>query len=185
MIRSDQPPTWEAVSITRVLGTLREWKYPVSLRPPFPWGRRRPRHQLPRDTRREGRLLGSSRFRRPCRMGTRDARACGRPFQVARRRDVPWVRSRLRRPATAPRDRRGVTAAADERRKLESQRQGVALLGASSATPCRYNARPAVRTGRLSLTAQGHIYYRLKTPDRDGTARVVFEPVDKIVGNNF
>jgi hypothetical protein len=86
----------DTVSITRVLGTLREWNYPVSLRPPFPRGGRRP-HQLPRDTRRGGRLLGRSRFRRPCRMGTRDARARGRPFQVARRRYVPCVRSRLRR----------------------------------------------------------------------------------------
>ena len=66
MIRSDQPPTGEAVSISRVLGTLREWKYPVpgELAPAVSPGRRRPRHQLPRDTRREGRLLGRSRFRR-------------------------------------------------------------------------------------------------------------------------
>lgn len=31
---------------------------------------------------------------------------------------------------------------------------------------CRYIARPAVSTERLSLTAQGHIHYRLKTPYR-------------------
>ena len=43
---------------------------------------------------------------------------------------------------------------------------------------CRYITRPAVSTERLSLTAQGHIRYRLKTPYRDGTTDVVFEPLD-------
>lgn len=38
--------------------------------------------------------------------------------------------------------------------------------------------RPAVSTERLSLTAQGNIRYRLKTPYRDGTTDVVFEPLD-------
>ena len=41
---------------------------------------------------------------------------------------------------------------------------------------CRYITRPAVSTERLSLTAQGNIRYRLKTPYRDGTTDVVFEP---------
>ena len=43
---------------------------------------------------------------------------------------------------------------------------------------CRYITRPAVLTERLSLTAQGNIRYRLKTPYRDGTTDVVFEPLD-------
>ena len=43
---------------------------------------------------------------------------------------------------------------------------------------CRYITRPAVATERLSLTAQGNIRYRLKTPYRDGTTEVVFEPLD-------
>ena len=43
---------------------------------------------------------------------------------------------------------------------------------------CRYITRPAVATARLSLTAQGNIRYRLKTPYRDGTTEVVFEPLD-------
>ena len=43
---------------------------------------------------------------------------------------------------------------------------------------CRYITRPAVSTERLSLTAQGNIRYRLKTPYRDGTTDVVFEPLD-------
>ena len=44
----------------------------------------------------------------------------------------------------------GVVAARDERAKLERL--------------CRYITRPAVSTERLSLTAQGLIHYRLKTP---------------------
>ena len=56
----------------------------------------------------------------------------------------------------------GVVAASDERDKLERF--------------CRYITRPAVSNERLSLTAQGLIHYRLKTPYRDGTTHVVFEP---------
>ena len=44
----------------------------------------------------------------------------------------------------------------------------------------RYIARPAVATRRLSLTAQGQVRYQLKTPYRDGTTHVLFEPVDFI-----
>ena len=43
---------------------------------------------------------------------------------------------------------------------------------------CRYISRPAIATQRLTLTAQGHIRYALKTPYRDGTTHVVFEPRD-------
>ena len=43
---------------------------------------------------------------------------------------------------------------------------------------CRTITRPAVSTERLSLTDQGNIRYRLKTPYRDGTTDVVFEPLD-------
>ena len=60
----------------------------------------------------------------------------------------------------------GVASAAHEREKLER-------LG-------RHITRPAVSTERLSLTAQGTIRYRPKTPYRDGTTDVVFEPLDKI-----
>jgi hypothetical protein len=58
----------------------------------------------------------------------------------------------------------GVAAEADQRGKLERL--------------CRYIARPAVAIERLSLTAQGHIHYALKTPYRDGTTHVIFEPLD-------
>ena len=60
----------------------------------------------------------------------------------------------------------GVVAAAAERDKLERL--------------CRTITRPAVSTERLSLTAQGLIHYRLKTPYRDGTTHGVFEPLDFI-----
>ncbi len=59
-----------------------------------------------------------------------------------------------------------MAAAVDERGKLERL--------------CRYIARPAVSTERLLLTPQGLIHYRLKTPYRDGTTHVVFEPLDFI-----
>ena len=36
----------------------------------------------------------------------------------------------------------------------------------------------AISAQRLSLTAQGRVRYALKTPYRDGTTHVVFEPLD-------
>ena len=58
----------------------------------------------------------------------------------------------------------GVTARAHERAKLERL--------------CRYIARPAVSTQRLSLTRNGQVRYELKTPYRNGTTHVIFEPLD-------
>ncbi len=58
----------------------------------------------------------------------------------------------------------GVASEAHKREKLERQ--------------CRCTTRPAVSTARLSLTTQGNIRYRLKTPYRDDTTEVVFEPLD-------
>ena len=60
----------------------------------------------------------------------------------------------------------GVAARADERKKLERL--------------CRYISRPAVSEKRLSLTPNGTIRYQLKTPYRDGTTHVIFEPLDFI-----
>ena len=57
----------------------------------------------------------------------------------------------------------GVATKAHERDKLERL--------------CRYIARPAVSEKRLSLTAQGKVRYELKTPYRDGTTHVIFEPL--------
>jgi hypothetical protein len=49
----------------------------------------------------------------------------------------------------------GVAARANERDKLERL--------------CRYIARPAISTKRLSLTRNGQVRYELKTPYNDGT----------------
>jgi len=45
---------------------------------------------------------------------------------------------------------------------------------------CRYISRPAVSEKRLSLTSTGKVRYELKTPYRNGTTHVIFEPVDFI-----
>jgi hypothetical protein len=60
----------------------------------------------------------------------------------------------------------GVSVKARERDKLERL--------------CRYITRPAISEKRLSLTAQGKVRYELKTPYRDGTTHVIFEPLDFI-----
>jgi hypothetical protein len=60
----------------------------------------------------------------------------------------------------------GVAAKARERDKLERL--------------CRYITRPAVSEQRLSLTPNGNVRYQLKTPYRDGTTHVIFEPLDFI-----
>ena len=60
----------------------------------------------------------------------------------------------------------GVAARAHERKKLERL--------------CRYITRPAVSEKRLSLTRGSNIRYQLKTPYRDGTTHVIFEPLDFI-----
>jgi len=44
----------------------------------------------------------------------------------------------------------------------------------------RYISRPPVATERLSLTQGGNVRYALKTPYRDGTTHVIFEPEDFI-----
>jgi hypothetical protein len=45
---------------------------------------------------------------------------------------------------------------------------------------CRYIARPAVSTQRLSLTRNGQVRYELKTPYANGTTHILFEPLDFI-----
>ena len=45
---------------------------------------------------------------------------------------------------------------------------------------CRYISRPAVAEKRLSLTPNGNVRYQLKTPCREGTTHVIFEPLDFI-----
>ena len=60
----------------------------------------------------------------------------------------------------------GVATKTRERKKLERL--------------CRYISRPAVSEKRLALTSQGKVRYALKTPYKDGTTHVVFEPLDFI-----
>ncbi len=45
---------------------------------------------------------------------------------------------------------------------------------------CRYVTRPAVSEKRLAITSNGNVRYQLKTPYRDGTTHVIFEPLDFI-----
>jgi len=45
---------------------------------------------------------------------------------------------------------------------------------------CRYISRPPVAVKRLSLSRYGKVVYTLKTPYRDGTTQVAFEPIDFI-----
>ena len=63
----------------------------------------------------------------------------------------------------------GVAAAPWERNKLERL--------------TRYITRPALSEKRLSLAANGLVRYELKTPYRDGTTHVFFEPLDFIPGS--
>jgi len=58
----------------------------------------------------------------------------------------------------------GIATKANERAKLERL--------------CRYITRPAVSTKRLSMTRNGRVRYELKTPWRNGTTHVIFEPLD-------
>ena len=58
----------------------------------------------------------------------------------------------------------GVATNANEREKLERL--------------CRYITRPAVSTKRMSMTRNGRVRYELKTPWRNGTTHVVFEPTN-------
>jgi len=58
----------------------------------------------------------------------------------------------------------GVATKAHDREKLERI--------------CRYIARPAIAEHRLLLTQNAMVRYQLKTPYRDGTTHVLFEPLD-------
>ena len=55
-----------------------------------------------------------------------------------------------------------------------------AALGHKRERLCRYIARPAVAVPRLSLSSTVKVLYTLKTPYRDGTTQVAFDPVDFI-----
>jgi Putative transposase len=42
---------------------------------------------------------------------------------------------------------------------------------------CRYIARSALATSRLSVTSTGQVLYKLKRPFRDSTHSVLMDPV--------
>lgn len=49
---------------------------------------------------------------------------------------------------------------------------------------CRYVSRPAVSEKRLALTSNGQVRYELKTPYRNGTTHVIFQPLDFIANHD-
>jgi len=74
----------------------------------------------------------------------------------------------------------GVATKANQREKVRAGTAREAALGHKLERLCRYITRPAISEKRLSLTNQGKVRYELKTPYRDGTTHVIFEPVDFI-----
>lgn len=62
----------------------------------------------------------------------------------------------------------GIAAKASQRDKIERL--------------ARYVSRPPVANKRLSLTQGGNVRYALKTPHRDGTTHMIFEPEDFVAG---
>ncbi len=72
--------------------------------------------------------------------------------------------------------RRGFRPSCGARRMVES----TALLVDKVERLCRYITRPAVAEPRLSFTPADKVRYELKTPFRNGTTHVIFEPVDFI-----
>ena len=60
----------------------------------------------------------------------------------------------------------GVAAQAHESQKLERL--------------CRYITRPAISDKRLSISPQGRVRYQLKTPWKNGTTHIEFEPIEFI-----
>ena len=77
----------------------------------------------------------------------------------------------------------GMAARADQRQKLERlcryDVQGCTSV-AGGRKPGATISRPAISEKRLSLTPNGNVRYQLKTPYRDGTTHVIFEPLDFI-----
>ena len=92
---------------------------------------------------------------------------CSRPlFQTRRYLLHPWSRT-----ADIPAGKvggfslhAGVAAEAHEGQKLERL--------------CRTIARPAISEKRLSISPQGRVRYQLKTPWKNGSTHVDFEPVE-------
>jgi len=75
----------------------------------------------------------------------------------------------------------------DAPRPQVAERAGFSLHAGIAATAsqvdklehlARYVARPPVAAERLALTGSGQVRYTLKTPYRDGSTHVIFEPED-------
>jgi hypothetical protein len=128
---------------------------------------------------------------------TRDAASCYLAFDPSEEASINTLlgHSITYRIATGPREGHKVftlqTLPADpERSSAEvaessgfSLHAGVAAKGAERHKLehlARYISRPPIATERLALTDGGHIRYALKTPYRDGTTHVIFEPLDLI-----
>jgi hypothetical protein len=105
------------------------------------------------------------------------------------------ARSITYRIATGPREGEKVftlqclPASPDEPRRQVAESSGFSLHAGIAAKAAqrdkleqlvRYVARPPVATDRLSLTEGGLVRCALKTPYRDGTTHVIFEPEDFI-----
>src|SRR5262249_11779909 len=114
--------------------------------------------------------------------GARTAtRRCAKPSERTRRRDGRSTGMRVERlghdpeapwaePARSLQARcsgydlhAGVTVAGEDRRRLEQL--------------CRYLLRPPIAQERLTLCIDGTVAVRLKTPWRDGTTHLRFEPL--------
>ena len=74
----------------------------------------------------------------------------------------------------------GVSCEGHQKEKVRAGTARETALGHKRERLCRYIARPAVAVPRLSLSATGKVVYTLKTPYRDGTTQVAFDPVDFI-----
>ena len=98
-------------------------------------------------------------------------------------------------PPTGPREGQKVftlqtlPAEPDAPRPEVAESSGFSLHAGIAAQPsqpdklerlARYISRPPLATERLALTGSGHVRYTLKTPYRDGTTHVIFEPEDFI-----
>jgi hypothetical protein len=96
----------------------------------------------------------------------------------------PWQRSRLERLTLQT-----LPAEPDAPRPEVAESSGFSLHAGIAAKAlqrdkieclARYVSRPPVATERLSLTRGGNVRYALKTPYRDGTTHVIYEPKDFI-----
>ena len=72
----------------------------------------------------------------------------------------------------------GVSCEGNQKEKVRAGTARETALGHRRERLCRYISRPAVAVPRLSLSSTGKVVYALKTPYRDGTIQVAFEPVD-------